>query len=169
MRSKKTTGLRELLRGVELLSKRRLRESRLEKPVALVLGPLAREVSVYRNSVGEVLVLSCRSASAREKAQALESLLLDELSQIEDISIRRVEYRIDPNAGRAHVPERLTAQLHSITEEQKTQITEVSSRLKDDKLRESFQGWMTVVAQLEQAERKKHSAPVGDADLDTDR
>ena len=146
-----------------------IRDPRLEKPVALVLGPLAREVSVYRSQAGEVLVLSCRSASAREKAQALEPLLLEELSQIETINIRRVEYRIDSRAGRAHVPERLTTQLYSITEAQKTHISEISSRLKNDKLRESFQGWMTVVAQLEQADRKKHSAPVGGCDLNTDK
>ena len=66
----------------------------LERKVQVVLGPLAREVSIRVLTGDGVLVVACHSASARERVQALEPILLTELASDKSIEIRRIDYFI---------------------------------------------------------------------------
>jgi len=159
MRSSKTTQLRELLRDIQVLSGRKWAQPELQRHAQEVLGPLGREVSLQGLTAEGTLVVLCQSTSAKERAQALESLLLAEFTNVQSITIRKVEYRIDIRAGRAHVPERLTRQLRPVSPACKQEIADIASGLKDEKLRATFQRWMTTVAQLEQS----HDDNSGDA------
>jgi hypothetical protein len=172
MRSGKLNGLRELLNQVQVLSGRKWVQPALERTVQVVLGPLAREVSIRVLTQDGVLVIACCSASARERVQALEPILLTELSSIESVEIRRIDYTIDARAGRDHVPERLTRQLRPVSEADKKEISAIASGMKDPKLRATFEKWMTTVAQLEQSKGtiinkvEGDSPGIGDAGID---
>ena len=117
-----------------------------------MLGPLVREVSVSGPDRSGVLTMRCTCASARERAQSLESILLAELSSQTGVPVQRVRYRLVSSAGRAHVPERLTRQLKPVPDAKKKQIEEIARGVRSDALRERFVAWMTVVAQIDGAE-----------------
>ena len=102
-----------------------------------------------------LLRISCRSASARERVQSIEPMLLAQLTALDGVQIRRVQYRIDTRAGREHVPSRLSQQLRAISPDQKQEIDEIASGMQNEALRARFTSWMTMVAQLDASDRAK--------------
>ncbi|MEC8025132.1 MAG: hypothetical protein VX223_14480 [Myxococcota bacterium] len=153
MRNRQTTGIQQLLRRVQALQNRGVIRHTVQRAALEVLGPLAREVSLTGLDSDGLLRISCQSASARERVQSIEPILLAQLTALDDVQIRRVQYRIDTRAGREHVPSRLIRQLRAISPEQQQEIEEIASGMQNDVLRARLTSWMTMVAQLDASDK----------------